>query len=178
MRLRPLPLLIPPHFVVGSLLLALSGPSLAAPNCAVGATRNIVVMNVSPSPPGKPWLQSTTSSTRIILTRCSFQQLPGGTCFFAADVPAGRYYFREVMTGVMNDLTYPVSTASLWFEVSPLGTTYLGDWSVKFGDQRVIEKLEIHYELNHLDKVREICGLPAQRLFLGRTKLELAEIID
>lgn len=164
--------------LIVALLLIVSGAGSAAPNCAVGATRNIVVMNISPSPPGRPWLQSTTSTARIILTRCSFESLPGGTCFFAPDVPGGKYYFREVMTGVMNDLTYPVSTSSLWFDVSPVGLTYLGDWTVKFGDQRVIDKLEIRYPLDHVDKVRETCELPPQRLFLGRTKMELAEVVD
>ena len=172
MRSRPL---LP--LIMASLLIA-SRPGSAAPNCAVGATRNIVVMNITPEIPGKPWLQSTTSTTRIILTRCSFQDLPGGTCYFAPDVPAGKYYFKEVMTGVMNDLTYPVSTSSLWFEVSPIGLTYLGDWTIKFGDQRVIDKLEIHYELDHADLVAKLCGWSPQRLFLGRTKLELAEIVD
>ncbi|MFT3898085.1 MAG: hypothetical protein QM719_10405 [Thermomonas sp.] len=135
-------------------------------------------MNIGPEIPGRPWLQSTTSTDRIILNRCSFQNTPGGICYFAADVPAGKYYFREFMTGVMNDLTYPVSTSSLWFGVSPVGLTYLGDWTVEFGDQRVIDKLEIHYQLDHVDSMRETCGLPAQRLFLGRTKMELAEIVD
>lgn len=157
---------------------AFAGPVAAGPACAVGPTTNLVVMSVKPLPNGRPWLQATNSGTRIILERCSYSVQPGGVCYFAPNVPAGRYYFQQVLTGAMNDLTYPVSTASLWFDISPLGLTYLGDWKVEFGDQRNVRMLQIRYDFAHLDAMRSLCELPPQRLFLARAKQPLAEVID
>jgi len=150
----------------------------AAPACVVGQTNNLVVMSIKPLPPGKPWLQSTASAQRILLERCSFTPQRDGTCFFATNVPAGRYYFQEVMTGAMNDLHYPVSQPTLWFEISPIGLTYLGDWQVEFGDEGVLQRLEIRESLPHLDRMQALCEWPTQRLFLGRAKEPLAEVVN
>ena len=160
--------------------LVLTRSAAASPTCMVGTTTNLLVMSIMPAPPGRPWLQSPGSSTRIILERCSYnpQERKDGFCFFAADVPAGRYYFQEVLPSARNNLTYPVSTPALWFEVSPVGLTYIGDWHVEFGDQRVIRRLEIRENLAHLDRLQTLCGWPSQRLFLGRPKTPLVEVVN
>ena len=155
-----------------------AGDLHAAAACVVGPTTNLVVMSIKPLPPGKPWLQSTTSSQRILLERCSFTPQRDGHCFFAADVPAGKYYFQEVMTGAMNDLSYPVSQPTVWFEISPVGITYLGDWQLEFGDEGVLQHLEIRESLPHFDRMQALCGWPAQRLFLGRAREPLAEVVN
>jgi hypothetical protein len=149
----------------------------AAASCEVGSTTNVVVLSVTPDPGGQLLLQQPGTSNRIFLRRCSRTQAKN-VCFFATDVVPGRYYFQEVTHSAGWDLSYPVSTPSLWFEISPIGMTYLGDWTVVFGDLRNVKKIGIKYDLKHWDAMRALCHLPAQRLFLGRTKMPLAEIID
>jgi hypothetical protein len=156
-----------------------AGSAGAAPSCAIGQTINLVVMSIKPLPPGRPWLQATNSSAHIALERCSYaSQHKDGFCYFATNVPAGRYYFRQVMTNVMNDLSYRVSNASLWFDVSPVGMTYLGDWRVEFGDEGMVKRIEVRRNLSQLDRMQALCGWPQQRLFLARTKESLVEVVN
>jgi hypothetical protein len=102
--------------VVGWCLAAAAGTASAAPACIVEQTTNIVVMSIKPAPSGRSWLQGTSSSAHFALERCSVKEQPDGLCYFAVNFPPGHYYFQQVLTSALDDLTYLVSTPSAWFE--------------------------------------------------------------
>ena len=83
---------------------------------------------------------------------------------------------KQVLNNAMNDLTYSVSTPSLWFEISTRGTDLRRRLDRRVRDQRNVKRLQIRY--GFLDAMQSLCGWLARRLFLGRTKQELSEFID
>jgi len=152
----------------------------AAPACARAGAENFVVANVSGNLSdgfgGDLLLQSTGSTDHILMHRCSGRQ--GSSCYFAVNVAAGRYYFREVVTGAKNGLVYPVSGSGLWFEVTGQGVDYIGDWTIVRGDSRQVHNLQIEYRLRALDDIVSLCQTGSKRLFLDKTNAAAAEIVD
>lgn len=159
---------------------ALIDAAHAAPACVLPDAKNVVVANVSGNLSdgwgGSLLLQSVNSHERILMRRCSREV--GSQCYFAVDVRPGRYYFGEVLTGASNGFVYPVSKAGLWFDITGKGVDYIGDWTIERGDQRVVQRLQIRYELSRLDEMLRLCEISGKKLFLSKTREKAAEIVD
>lgn len=152
----------------------------ALPACVLPDAKNVVVANVGGNLAdgwaGDLLLQSVNSHDRILMRRCSGEV--GSKCYFAVDVQPGRYYFSEVLAGAKNGMSYPVSKAGLWFDITGKGVDYIGDWTIDRGDQRLVQRLQIRYEVSRLDEMLRLCRISDRKLFLSKTKEGAAEIVD
>jgi len=154
--------------------------ALAAPSCVQPNAKNFVFAS-SPSRLADGWsaewlLESVDSSKKIVLKRCS--ERATDHCYFAIDVEPGKYYFKEVLPGAQNYLNYPVTKPALWFEVTAKGVDYIGKWTIDRGDKGVINDLQIAYDLKKIDEMMTFCAVGERKLFLARTRIDAAEIVD
>jgi len=161
-------------------LVVLPMQSRAAPACVnPGATNYVVasaVGDLTINGFGSSWiLQNIDTNERIFLHRCS--QAQGNTCYFAINVKPGKYYFQQAVAEGDVLLSFPVSTAGLWFPVTGLGVDYIGRWDIT-RDRQLVSKLQIRYELNDLDSIVALCKIKNKKLYLDRTKSPANQIVD
>lgn len=160
--------------------LAIVFPLLASgePACVDPSARNYVLASgpsAAAGVSGGQWvLQNVRNDERIFLRRCGF----GADCYFAKDVPPGRYYFEEVVGSVNDQLQYLVSRETLWFDITGQGVDFIGDWTIERTMDRVVQKLEVKYPLKKLDQMMGLCKIQGKRLFLDRTTTLPSEIVD
>jgi len=161
-------------------LLLIGSDAVADPGCADPGAKNYVLASsrsqLTKSFEAQWVLQNTRTNERIMLRRCS--QGVGDTCYFATDVPPGRYYFQEVVGRVNDHMAYPVSREGLWFDITGQGVDYIGDWTIERNTDLVVTKLEIKYPLKSLDRMVEYCKIQGKKLFLDRTNTPPGEIVD
>ena len=162
------------------LLLSVAANAIADPGCVALDAKNYVLASsrsqLTKSFEAQWLLQNTRTNDRIMLRRCS--QAVGTTCYFAIDVPPGRYYFREAVPRVNDQMQYPVSRDGLWFDVTGQGVDYIGDWTIERTTDLVVKKLEIKYPLKNLDQMMSYCKIQGKRQFLDRTNTLSAEIVN
>lgn len=152
----------------------------AAPACVAPQAKNIVVAtspsNLADGHSAEWLIESVDGSRQVILKRCSERN--GNECYFAVDVQPGRYYFKEVLSGVYNRMQYPVSRPELWFEISGNGIDYIGNWLVDRTNRRANVKIQVGYGMKSLDSIIALCRLEGRKRFLGRTNNPSLEMVD
>jgi len=160
-------------------LAVVNSAACGEPSCKRPDAKNFVVAT-SPSVladgfDGQWLLQNVETSDRIFLQPCSARK---PKCYYAVNVTPGRYYFEREQPSGLNHLEYPVSRNGLWFQITGMGVDYIGDWTITRGAERVITKLEIQYSLKSLDEILAHCQIEGRKLYLDKTKVLGAEIVD
>ena len=146
-------------------LVAMAAPACVAPragNLVVAASRSDLADGHSAQ-----WaIERTDGAGRVLLKPCSGRN--GNHCWFAVDVEPGRYYFREIVPGPLNHMTYPVSGSDAWFEIAGQGTSYLGNWTIERSDARSRVKYTVTFDPDTLDAIRTLCRLGDRPVFPAR----------
>jgi hypothetical protein len=161
--------------------LAVPGQSWAAPACVNPGATNFVVASavgdLTINGRYSSWLlQNVDTNERIYLRRCGGGQ--ENRCYFAVNVKPGKYYFQQATPESGSDfLSYPVSTAALWFPITGLGVDYIGHWDIT-RERQLVSRLQIRYELNDLDSIVKLCEIKNRKLYLDRTKSAANQIVD
>ena len=156
--------------IITLFLAAIPLVAVAAPACVTPQAMNMVVASsrsdLADGHSAQWSIERADGSGRVLLKPCSGRN--ANHCWFAADVEPGRYYFREIVPGPLNHMTYPVSRPEAWFEIAGKGTSYLGDWTIERSDARSRVKFEVDFDAKALDAIRTLCRLGDRPVFQAR----------